>query len=163
MACQCGNFEAVKCLLSHEAIEVDMKDKNNDTPLHEACLHGQMKIVKQLLQKMKEKGIMKINISNKSGLTPLHLACREGHSSTVEILLNHCDSDCSCSITENTCLCKTSIIFICSTIVLLYSLIILPGIHTQSPCSSSILGEGHYCGFLSVSYTHLTLPTIYSV
>lgn len=91
MACRCGNLEAVNYLLLHADIKIDAKDKNNDTPLHEACLHKDKKIVKQLLEKMKEKGLT-IYKGNKSGLTPLHLACREGHLEVVELLLDHCGS-----------------------------------------------------------------------
>ena len=98
MACHCGNLEAVNYLLSHTDIKIDAKDKNDDTPLHEACLHGYKKIVKQLLEKMKEKGAT-IYLFNKSGLTPLHLACREGYLEVVELLLDHCGSDCAGLIT----------------------------------------------------------------
>ena len=102
MACRCGNLEAVNYLLLHVDIKVDAKDKNEDTPLHEACLHGEKTIVEKLLQKMKEKRMMisRVNtMRNKSGLTPFHLACREGHFAVVELLLDSCGSQSACLIT----------------------------------------------------------------
>jgi ankyrin repeat protein len=82
-----------------------MKDSNGDTPLHEACHHGEKEIVSELLlskikksAKLGPEGREKqinlmslINCKNHLGLTPFHLACRGGHLEIAQEL--HNDSD----------------------------------------------------------------------
>lgn len=86
LACQRGNKTAVDILLRCENINVRSKDSNLDTPLHEACLHGQRDIVECLLARMKRDNI-DINPQNSEQQIPLHLACREGYVEVVKTLL----------------------------------------------------------------------------
>ena len=102
LACQAGNLEGVRSLLKGCDADVMMQDSNGDTPLHEACLHGEKKIFNLLLSKMTEKSVglgpgsqeKKINlvIKNRLGLTPFHFACRGGHLEIAEKLYNHSDN-----------------------------------------------------------------------
>jgi ankyrin repeat protein len=91
MACQAGNLDGVKALLKERNIDINVQDSNGDTPLHAACLHGEDKIVEQLL-KFKPKGTKNKTklrlVNNHSGHTPFHLACREGRKDIAEQLLN---------------------------------------------------------------------------
>ena len=82
IACQRGNTFAVECLLQKENIEVNIKDKQGSTALHEACEYGSNKIVKLLCNRGAD-----ISSANNDKVTPLHVACREGHSEVVNSLL----------------------------------------------------------------------------
>jgi ankyrin len=104
IACQSDNIEAVviESLLDHKDINLTETDRNGNTPLHEACLHGHMEIVEVLLKKIAEKNqdVTKVNIKNNAGLTPFHIACREDHHKIVKLLLDkypkllkECDND----------------------------------------------------------------------
>lgn len=92
LACQRGNRAAVSVLLRSTEVTVNIKDDNNDTPLHEACLNGFVDIVENLLTRMKleDPDNVDINPQNNESQTPLHLACREGHVEVVKTLLKHC-------------------------------------------------------------------------
>ena len=67
-ACEAGNLKLVKVLVSDK---VDHQDRLGNTPLHYACKHQQLEIVRFLT---KEKSCSQ-NITNKSGQLPLHIAC----------------------------------------------------------------------------------------
>ena len=103
LACQAGNLEGVKSLLEECDADIMIQDSNGDTPLHEACLHGEKIIFDLLLSKMTEKSVglglgsqgeRKINlvIKNRLGLTPFHFACRGGHLEIAEKLYDHSDN-----------------------------------------------------------------------
>jgi ankyrin repeat protein len=64
-AIELNDFKFVYCLLKKD-IDLDIKDKNNFTPLHLAVLKGRYEIVKLLL----EKGA-NLNIQNDDGYVPL--------------------------------------------------------------------------------------------
>ena len=67
-ACMAGNLELVKVLVSDK---VDHQDQFGNTPLHYACKHQQVEIVRFLT---KEKNCSQ-SIINKLGKLPLHIAC----------------------------------------------------------------------------------------
>lgn len=91
LACQRGNQAAVSVLLRSNDVIVNIKDDNNDTPLHEACLHGLHDIVENLITRMKleDPDNLNLDLQNNESQTPLHLACREGHIEVVKTLLRH--------------------------------------------------------------------------
>ena len=91
LACQRGNQAAVSVLLRSNDVNVNIKDDNNDTPLHEASLNGFHDIVENLLTRMKLENPdnMDIDPQNNESQTPLHLACREGHTEVVKVILRH--------------------------------------------------------------------------
>lgn len=60
-----------------------MRDKNGDTPLHEACVCGNIEIVEKLL-----KNGAQVDAENRDKEMPLHRACKKGFVEIVkEILL----------------------------------------------------------------------------
>ena len=93
LACQVGNVDGVKVLLTAEHIKLDAKDGNGDTPLHEACFHGKEKITKMLLKEMKKTKKSELMVKNDLGLTPFHLACREAHFNIATDLLGYSTDD----------------------------------------------------------------------
>ncbi len=59
--------------------DINLKDKDRATPLHNAAYLGNLEIVDLLLQK----GATSINDGNYRGQKPLHLACEKGHPKVV--------------------------------------------------------------------------------
>ena len=75
-------------LLLTNRINVNIVDKNGDTPLHEACRNSHVEIVEKLLEWYRCDGLPdKVNCQNNENQTPLHLACREGHLAVVQSIL----------------------------------------------------------------------------
>ena len=60
-----------------------MQDNHGDTPLHEACICGNLTILKEML----EHGA-NVNIRNADEETPLHTACKEGFVEIVKDILH---------------------------------------------------------------------------
>lgn len=67
---------------------INVPNKAGDTPLHEACMHGRLTIVKELMTYVK-----RVDPRNDSNETPLHMACKEGFVEIVEKILNHVQSE----------------------------------------------------------------------
>lgn len=63
---------------------IDKKDRNDRTPLHEACLAKNPEIVKLLLEKGAD-----VKAEDKNGRTPLHEACSTGNLDVVKLLLQN--------------------------------------------------------------------------
>ena len=61
---------------------INQKDHHGDTPLHEACLRGNLTIVKELLNHGAE--IFARNIDSE---VPVHAACKEGYVEIVKEIL----------------------------------------------------------------------------
>ena len=87
MACSRCNVAALEELVKAPSIKLDIPDNNQDTPLHEACLAGDLKIVTKLLDKMKAEGISLL-LHNDEKQTPLHIACKEGYPEIVKLILH---------------------------------------------------------------------------
>ncbi|KAF9326243.1 hypothetical protein BG006_010309 [Podila minutissima] len=76
------NTPAVRTLLETKKVDVLMTDSRGYTPLHMACLRGNLDMVIML------KAFTPIDLqSNIDGSTPLQLACQSGSLSVVEYLL----------------------------------------------------------------------------
>uniref|UniRef100_A0A1X7TR60 Uncharacterized protein n=1 Tax=Amphimedon queenslandica TaxID=400682 RepID=A0A1X7TR60_AMPQE len=84
----------IKCLLDsphdiynnpHNAVLINVQDKDGNTPLHVACQHGRQNMVLLLLKASLSNN--DLLITNKKGQTPLHLAAASGHKDTAEALL----------------------------------------------------------------------------
>ncbi|KAG0089856.1 hypothetical protein BGZ93_009639 [Podila epicladia] len=76
------NTPAVRTLLETKKVDVLMTDSRGYTPLHMACLRGNLDMVTML------KAYTPIDLqSNIDGSTPLQLACQSGSLSVVEYLL----------------------------------------------------------------------------
>jgi len=81
LAAKKGNFELVKSLL--ELQDVNHKDNNGNTPLHDAIAHNHFKIVEILL----EHEDIEIDVQDCDGNTPLHYSTREENKKIIELLL----------------------------------------------------------------------------
>lgn len=57
-------------------INVNAKNKKDNTPLDLAILNGHIEVVKLLLEEPETQ----TNLAKENGATPLHLACRKGYT-----------------------------------------------------------------------------------
>jgi ankyrin repeat protein len=71
-------------VIDHLAIDVGVRSKEDETPLHLAALFGQVEALKKLLS------LPQVDISarDESGSTALHNACLVGHDESVQALLD---------------------------------------------------------------------------
>ncbi|XP_028131929.1 uncharacterized protein LOC114327487 [Diabrotica virgifera virgifera] len=75
-----GTFDKVEDLIAQGA-NLEAKDNNDNTPLHNACNNGHFNVAKYLI----EKGAS-LKAKNKDGKIPLELAEQKGYTDIVEIL-----------------------------------------------------------------------------
>ncbi len=75
-----GASKAVQALLSWEKVEVEARNKADESPLMLAALGGQLDIVKSLIARDAD--------VNKPGWTPLHYAATRGHLDVMRLLLD---------------------------------------------------------------------------
>ena len=67
-----------------KGMQTERKNGRGETPLHVACVKGNVKRVKELL----ENGA-KVNTRDFAKWTPLHEACNHGYEEIVELLISH--------------------------------------------------------------------------
>ncbi len=72
--------KAVQALLSWEKVEIEARNKADESPLMLASLGGQLDIVKVLIERDAD--------VNKTGWTPLHYAATRGHQEVMRLLLD---------------------------------------------------------------------------
>lgn len=72
--------KAVQALLNWEKVEVEARNKVDESPLMLAALGGQLDIVKRLIERDAD--------VNKPGWTPLHYAATRGHVEVMRLLLD---------------------------------------------------------------------------
>lgn len=70
--------------LIEQNADINLKDKDNDSPLHYTGIFGNQEIAELLLAK----GATSLNEGNNRQSTPLHFACEGGHAEVVEFLLD---------------------------------------------------------------------------
>jgi ankyrin repeat protein len=87
VACEKGNIESVKILLSCDRIKVDARNEADYTPLHLAAENGHSKIVKELCEYSLKKGMDIVKDEDDESNTPLHLACLNCHHKTAQVLI----------------------------------------------------------------------------
>ena len=80
-AAEKGNIEAVKQAIADGA-DVDAKDSDRWTPLHNAALKGHKEIVELLIAKCAD-----LNAKGRSGWTPLHFAANGGDREVAKLLI----------------------------------------------------------------------------
>ena len=81
VACKNDHTHIVTILLAMD-VDINIKDKNGDTPLHVACREGHVNTCVFLLNNKCD-----INTQNANGNTPLHLTCQSGALQICEQLL----------------------------------------------------------------------------
>ena len=92
IACQHRQFDIVRLLVEVYGASPDISDNKGCTPLHEACLAGDLNTVAFLL------GLgSKVRHGDVYGNGILHKACQSGNVATVRYLVAHIDRD-PCSI-----------------------------------------------------------------
>lgn len=72
-----GHIRSLESLIRLGAC-INLKNNNNESPLHFAARYGRYNTVRQLLNS--EKGTFIINESDGEGLTPLHIASQQGNN-----------------------------------------------------------------------------------
>ncbi|KAJ9568347.1 hypothetical protein OSB04_004313 [Centaurea solstitialis] len=87
LASRIGNDEMVSSILElrPQIMVADDNDDNLETPIHEACRNGHLKVV-ELLIGNNQWVASKLNCHKESGL---YLACSYGHLAIVDFLLDH--------------------------------------------------------------------------
>ena len=87
-ACIANKLEIVQLLLEKDEIEysLNLNPKNGCTPLHGACMHGCIDVVKCLLAKQ-DIITKSLECKSKYGETPLHVAVVNNHPEIVQFLL----------------------------------------------------------------------------
>ena len=84
-ACQCKRQTTsvdISCLLLVFEADVNVKDENGHTPLHDAIAEGHTDTADLLLHQGAD-----INVQDKYGNTPLHDAIRKGYKDTADLLI----------------------------------------------------------------------------
>jgi hypothetical protein len=79
-----GFTTSVKRLLSIRNINVNVKDVDGRTPLHDAVLNGHIEIARLLLQNGAE-----VNAKGRWDTTPLHFAAMDGHVDILHLLVEN--------------------------------------------------------------------------
>lgn len=75
---------AVAQLLLRAGAQKDVQTKAGYTPLHIACHHGHVNMVRLLIEQGAE-----INTVTSAGYTPLHQAAQQGHVLVISLLLKN--------------------------------------------------------------------------
>ncbi|HBL98109.1 TPA: hypothetical protein DDZ86_00505 [Candidatus Dependentiae bacterium] len=81
LACSYGSLKVVEKLLTKKDILIGTLNNHNRTPLHNACLSGELEITKILVSHQ-----ALLNSMDLEGSTPLHLACKTTHSNRLQII-----------------------------------------------------------------------------
>ena len=87
-ACEHGKNDIVHYLVSSFSVDVNIRKKDSNTPLHLAC-YGKLDLVQYLLSLPS----IVVNIKNDDGYTPLHIACQYGQLDIVQCLVSQSSSD----------------------------------------------------------------------
>ncbi|KAE8398950.1 ankyrin repeat-containing domain protein [Aspergillus pseudonomiae] len=75
---------AIVRILVEAGIDINVRNRRNETAFHNACSHGSYEVVRFLL----ERGIQ-TNIPGEGGMTELHYAARDNSPEVVKLLLSH--------------------------------------------------------------------------
>ena len=83
-ACEYGQLDIVKFLVSLPSVDVKIRISDYSTLLHKACRYGELQIVKFLVSLPS----VDVNINNSNGHTPLQTACEYGQLDIVKFLVS---------------------------------------------------------------------------
>ena len=82
-AAKTGERDHIMTFLGTSAVNVNLQDKDDQTPLHCAASSDNEAVVKLLLETSR----VEVNLTDENGLTPLHLAASSGKEAVVKLLL----------------------------------------------------------------------------
>ena len=95
-ACHNNQIEIVRYLTSLSSCHIEIDDKNDNRPLHIACLFSNnVELIKHLVEEVK----CDVNAKGQYGCTPLHCACEKNQIETVRYLTSL--SSCHIEIEDN--------------------------------------------------------------
>ena len=77
-----GDDELIECYLDHKKLDIETADADERTAMHHACLHGNMKVVRLLVERDAA-----LNRQDKYGYTPVMWAAKGGYADIVAYLL----------------------------------------------------------------------------
>ena len=83
-ACEYGQLEVIKFLLSLPSVDVNIQSNSGYTPLHSACRYSQLDIIKFLVSLPS----VDVKIQSNNGYTPLHSACRYSQLDIIKFLVS---------------------------------------------------------------------------
>ena len=97
----------MKYLIDHNPELMLCKDSGGRSPLHTACLHGQAKVVKILIQSLQTQNETSdtsiFEVTDENGNTALHLACDGGSIDVVQLVVDHGASTTAVNSKGETC------------------------------------------------------------
>ena len=85
LACNCGNKDFVKLLLSRHDVAINIQTKVGQTALYAASYNGHATVIELLLLH----NDIAINTQTNNGLTALYAAALRSHEAVVKLLLSH--------------------------------------------------------------------------
>ena len=89
MACQWGDVDIVRYLVSEQHCDVNVRNKSRDSPLHVACQGTNLGIVEYLITEQH----CDVNVQNKNGDALLHIACYYKNLDIIKFFLQQrCDT-----------------------------------------------------------------------
>ena len=86
LACHYGDIELARTLVEADSECLYILNRDKRLPLHEGCIHGDLTLVKFLLDQYERKPEY-YDAEDITGAIPLHLAARQGHGPLVEYLV----------------------------------------------------------------------------
>jgi len=84
-----GNLDSVRSILAADPTQVNAKDQDGTTPLHEAAGKGQTEVAGLLIDKGANVNASTGGFWSVGATTPLHFAARMGQIEVAELLLNN--------------------------------------------------------------------------
>uniref|UniRef100_UPI00398F206B SMC5-SMC6 complex localization factor protein 1 n=1 Tax=Pristiophorus japonicus TaxID=55135 RepID=UPI00398F206B len=84
-SCEQDKVEELRKLLSEPGIDINVNDHASWTLLDDACNHGNICCVQEILHLCPEVALL----STKGGVTPLHVALINGHIAIAKLLIEH--------------------------------------------------------------------------
>ena len=89
LAAYLGHSTIVGSLLTHSAIQPNLRDANGHTALHLAVIAGSYKTVETMMMNMKSDARTYVDIADSSRRTALTIAAEKNYYDIVELLLQH--------------------------------------------------------------------------
>ena len=90
-----NHLQVVDYLVAKQQVDPECQDEDGYTPLHRACLGGDVKVISYLVNEMSKLTPLKdvLYHKTKEGHTPLHLAALYGHLKVVQLFISEYNVD----------------------------------------------------------------------